>query len=216
MKITDRQVLEFYANPEIMEKNNFPITEQYLNKLREENRFSLDIPANQKNYIGLALTFMGQNDKSQKDDRCFLKDLQTRDKEGILFGENGMTSLSFLEGSFTQDCNFAKRRSFVFLENISDIYSVELPKWHLFVSWAAGRESGDFPQKGLNLDGTWRFDCAELLLWMCEAAKSDKTKCFYDELLEIEAGDHKDVRNRIMSDWAPKVRAEIKRIISKE
>ena len=89
-------------------------------------------------------------------------------------------------------------------------------KWHLYVSWAAIKEywaENDPKKPGYDPKAHVAFSCPELLLWMCEAAGSEKTECFYNELLVIEAGDPKDVR----SCWVPKICAEIERIIiSKE
>ena len=195
--VTNEDVLRFYAD-KFADEEHCPMTAKYLSKLKS-NGESLHGP-----YAGMAKRFkMGFAEKEGKD-----KEFYDWLKENEI---SSIRSFSFFQPD-------------VFLEHTEDYYDVALQKWHLYVSWYAYCESGKLPDKKLDneqlnesasskpngiLNDT--IICRELLLWMCEAAGSKKTKELYNALIDYETKGGN--ANTWLRSWAVEVKGEIKRII---
>lgn len=177
--------MKFYANKPA-DKDHCPVTAKYLRKLKEEdeNGKKRNPGGSLGSYGGVVKTF-----------KTCPKEIENR---GNTENERFYT---WLEDHQSAVHNFLPDLDVFLLD--TDYYDVALQKWHLYVSWAAGRDSGYFSKNrknSLNLNGNMQFKCPELLLWMYEASiinqADSQANSFYERLISIKE------RKRILdADW---------------
>ncbi len=189
MTLTIGQFLAFFAKKG---KGKYTKTKEYL------ERYGPKGP-----YYELVKTFWDRDrEQALKEDISFYRWLDEKKKSHFA----GLQSLSAL---MQEDPDFAETHAMADKLKKDDPL---LQKWHLYISWAAGRESNLFPQKGLNLENSIvQFKCPELLLWMCEAAGVKQIDSFYKRLISIKE------RERIVDDdlrsWISETNKAIKETI---
>lgn len=171
MGMTIGQVLAFYADPEITKKE-FPITQAYLDEHEPEE--------GKGDYIDLFHTFLAKGKEGRKADKEFYTWLEENSENQFA----GVKSLSAL-----MEKNSGYLRQHTMAEHLGPKDPL-LQWWHLFISWAAGRESKRFGnRRDFDLGASMpQIKCHELLIWMCEASgvDDDETKKFNKRLLDAE------------------------------
>lgn len=191
MKITNQQVLEFYADKPADEEH-CPVTAKYLCKLKKEHENENEDDKGKKREPGVSL---GKYGKLAKTFKACSKNRENRGatKDACFYTwlENHQSvALSFLLNLDVFLCN-------------TDYYDVALQKWHLYVSWYAYLESGILGKSFALEDEAADFRCRELLLWMCEAATSAEVAEKYYENMDCPG-------------WISKIHKEIREAIEKE
>lgn len=196
MAVDNLQILKFYVDKPA-QNETCQFTAKYLDKLKEadpENTGdSLHGPYKRLVRVFKTGVFVNREKETLTDDEKFY--IWMKDHE--LF--------SWLMESTFQIPD-------IFLQ-ATDYYQVALQKWHLYLSWYAYLDSKILGKGLLLRKNAVDFKCPELLLWMCEAAGSEKTEHFYNELLDMEASDSQGVYRKALPCWAAKIRKEIEQII---
>ncbi len=186
--ITNRQVLEFYADKPA-DKEHCPVTAKYLCKLKEEHEKGDG--KGKKREPGVSLGKYGTLAKTFK--ACSKNRENIGDTQDELF-------YRWLENHQSVALSYPLNLD-VFLCN-TNYYDVALQKWHLYVSWYAYLESEILGKSFALEDRATNFNCRELLLWMCEAATSAEVAEKYYENMDCPG-------------WISKIHKEIREAIEK-